>query len=124
MSGTSPFVVIIPARLGSTRLPNKPLLDLAGQPMIVHVAQRAQASGIATVIVATDSSDILAACAQAHIRAIATQPMLHSAVPAKEWALKDDVSWDTSTPPNHDTTRNALFFDGRVGKLDLSGIPL
>lgn len=74
MSDTSAFVVMIPARLGSTRLPNKPLLDLAGQPMIVRVAQRAQASGIATVIVATDSSDILAACAQAHIRAIATQP--------------------------------------------------
>jgi hypothetical protein len=52
--------------------------------------------------------------------AIATQPMLHSAVPSKEWALKDDISWDTSTPPNHDTfTRNALFFDGRVGMLDL-----
>ena len=56
--------------------------------------------------------------------AIATQPMLHNAVPAKEWALKDDVSWDTSTPPNHDTFRNALFFDGRVGKLDLDGAPL
>ncbi len=73
MDDTSPFTVIIPARLGSTRLPNKPLLDLAGQPMIVRVAQRAKASGIAAVIVATDSNDILAACAQAHIRAIATQ---------------------------------------------------
>ncbi len=56
--------------------------------------------------------------------AIATQPMLHNAVPAKEWALKDDISWDTATPPNHDTFRNALFFDGRVGKLDLDGTPL
>ena len=56
--------------------------------------------------------------------AIATQPMLHSAVPSKEWALKDDISWDTSTPPNHDTFRNALFFDGRVGMLDLDSSPL
>ena len=56
--------------------------------------------------------------------AIATQPMLHSAVPAKEWAMKDDVSWDTVTPPNHDTYRNALFFDGRVGFLDLNNKPL
>lgn len=56
--------------------------------------------------------------------AIATQPMLHNAVPAKEWAMKDDVSWDTATPPNHDTYRNALFFDGRVGTLDLNGTPL
>jgi prepilin-type N-terminal cleavage/methylation domain-containing protein/prepilin-type processing-associated H-X9-DG protein len=56
--------------------------------------------------------------------AIATQPMLHSAVPAKEWAMKDDISWDTSTPPSHGSYRNALFFDGRVGTLDLNGTPL
>ncbi|MFX8207467.1 hypothetical protein ABTL06_19855, partial [Acinetobacter baumannii] len=45
------FTVIIPARLASTRLPNKPLADLAGLPMIVHVARRAAASEAGQVVV-------------------------------------------------------------------------
>lgn len=59
------FTVIIPARLASTRLPNKPLADLGGKPMVVRVAERARESGAARIIVATDHADILAAC-QAH----------------------------------------------------------
>ena len=58
------FTVIIPARLASTRLPNKPLADHGGKPMIVRVAERAMQSGAAQVIVATDHADIFAACAQ------------------------------------------------------------
>ena len=61
----NPFVVIIPARLASTRLPNKPLADLGGKPMVVRVAERAARSGAARIIVATDHAEILAAC-QAH----------------------------------------------------------
>jgi len=57
------FVVIIPARLASTRLPNKPLADLGGKPMIVRVAERARASGAERIVVATDHADIAAACA-------------------------------------------------------------
>ena len=57
------FTVIIPARLASTRLPNKPLADLGGKPMIVRVAERALASGATRIVVATDHADILAACA-------------------------------------------------------------
>ncbi len=57
------FTVIIPARLASTRLPNKPLADLGGKPMVVRVAERARASGAARIVVATDHPDILAACA-------------------------------------------------------------
>ena len=57
------FIVIIPARLASTRLPNKPLADLGGAPMVVRVAQRAALSGAARIIVATDHADIAAACA-------------------------------------------------------------
>lgn len=57
-----PFTVIIPARLASTRLPNKPLADLGGKPMIVRVAERAMRSGAAQVVVATDHPDIVAAC--------------------------------------------------------------
>ena len=56
------FVIIIPARLGSTRLPAKPLADLGGKPMVVRVAERAALSGAARVTVATDHPDILAAC--------------------------------------------------------------
>jgi 3-deoxy-manno-octulosonate cytidylyltransferase (CMP-KDO synthetase) len=56
------FTVIIPARLASTRLPNKPLADLGGKPMVVRVAERASQSGAARIIVATDHADIVAAC--------------------------------------------------------------
>jgi 3-deoxy-manno-octulosonate cytidylyltransferase (CMP-KDO synthetase) len=52
------FTVVIPARHASTRLPGKMLADIAGRPMVVHVAERAQASGAAEVIVATDHQDI------------------------------------------------------------------
>lgn len=57
-----PFTVIIPARLASTRLPDKPLADLGGKPMVVRVAERAALSGAAQIIVATDHPDIAAAC--------------------------------------------------------------
>ena len=56
------FIVIIPARMASTRLPNKPLADLGGKPMVVRVAERAALSGAARIIVATDHDDIAAAC--------------------------------------------------------------
>jgi 3-deoxy-manno-octulosonate cytidylyltransferase (CMP-KDO synthetase) len=56
------FTVIIPARLASTRLPNKPLADLGGKPMVVRVAERAAQSGATQIIVATDHTDIVAAC--------------------------------------------------------------
>ncbi|QXX78742.1 3-deoxy-manno-octulosonate cytidylyltransferase [Alcaligenes ammonioxydans] len=59
------FSVIIPARLGSTRLPNKPLADIAGQPMIVRCAQQAAQSAARQVWVATDSPQVLEAV-QAH----------------------------------------------------------
>jgi 3-deoxy-manno-octulosonate cytidylyltransferase (CMP-KDO synthetase) len=67
------FVVIIPARLASTRLPNKPLADLGGKPMIVRVAERARASGAQRIIVATDHADIAAACAAHGIDACMTR---------------------------------------------------
>jgi 3-deoxy-manno-octulosonate cytidylyltransferase (CMP-KDO synthetase) len=55
------FVAVIPARYGSSRFPGKPLADLHGKPMVVHVAERAAASGAREVIVATDHADIAAA---------------------------------------------------------------
>jgi 3-deoxy-manno-octulosonate cytidylyltransferase (CMP-KDO synthetase) len=59
------FVVVIPARFASTRLHGKALVDIAGKPMVVHVAQRAQRSGAAEVWIATDDERIVNA-AQAH----------------------------------------------------------
>ncbi|HLD14697.1 MAG TPA: 3-deoxy-manno-octulosonate cytidylyltransferase [Burkholderiales bacterium] len=56
--------VIIPARYASTRLPGKPLADIAGKPMIQHVYERARESGAQSVTVATDDARIRAACEQ------------------------------------------------------------
>jgi 3-deoxy-manno-octulosonate cytidylyltransferase (CMP-KDO synthetase) len=67
------FTVIIPARLASTRLPNKPLADLGGKPMVVRVAERARASGAARIVVATDHPEILAACAAHGVEARMTR---------------------------------------------------
>lgn len=56
------YTVIIPARMASTRLPDKPLADIGGRPMVVRVAERAAQSGAAQVIVATDDLRVVAAC--------------------------------------------------------------
>ena len=54
-----PFNVVIPARFGSTRLPGKPLLNIAGKPMIIHVCERAKEANADKIIVATDDERIL-----------------------------------------------------------------
>ncbi|MBO9662983.1 3-deoxy-manno-octulosonate cytidylyltransferase [Dokdonella sp.] len=72
-SETPPFIVAIPARYGSTRLPGKMLLPLAGEPMIVHVARRARAAGAADVVVATDDARIEAALAGSGVRVVMTR---------------------------------------------------
>ena len=59
----SDFIVAIPARYASTRLPGKPLSLIAGEPMVVHVARRAFAAGAREVVVATDDARIVAALA-------------------------------------------------------------
>lgn len=68
------FTVLIPARLASTRLPNKPLADIAGVPMVVRVAQRASQSGASRVVVAADSPEILQACAAFEVAGVLTRP--------------------------------------------------
>ena len=69
----TPFVVLIPARLASSRLPNKPLADLAGLPMVVRVAQRALLSKASQVVVAADDDSIIKACAARGIQAVFTR---------------------------------------------------
>lgn len=68
------FTVLIPARLASTRLPDKPLADIAGLPMVVRVAQRAEQSSAGQVIVAADSKRIADACSEHGVRAVLTRP--------------------------------------------------
>jgi 3-deoxy-manno-octulosonate cytidylyltransferase (CMP-KDO synthetase) len=66
-------VVLIPARMAATRLPGKPLADIAGLPMIVHVLRRAQAAKLGEVVVATDSEEIATAVRNAGGRAVLTR---------------------------------------------------
>ena len=68
-----PFTVLIPARLASSRLPDKPLADIAGKPMVVHVAHRAARSGAERVVVACDDARIAQACAAHGVQAVLTR---------------------------------------------------
>ena len=75
------FTVLIPARLASTRLPNKPLADIGGLPMVVRVARRvltlSTPSNPVRVVVAADSPVIIAAC-QAHgVESVLTLSLIH-----------------------------------------------
>jgi 3-deoxy-manno-octulosonate cytidylyltransferase (CMP-KDO synthetase) len=73
MSANHPeFLVVIPARLGSTRLPRKPLADIGGKPMVVRVAEQAKKSLAQSVVVATDSTEIQAACDEHRIECLLT----------------------------------------------------
>jgi 3-deoxy-manno-octulosonate cytidylyltransferase (CMP-KDO synthetase) len=67
------FTVLIPARYASTRLPGKPLADIAGKPMVVRVAERARESGAARVVVATDDERVRAAVRDHGIEALLTR---------------------------------------------------
>lgn len=74
MTAASPsFIVAIPARYGSTRLPAKALLPLAGEPMVVHVARRARDAGAAEVVVATDDARIADALGGSGVRVVMTR---------------------------------------------------
>ena len=90
------FVVVIPARYASARLPGKPLADIAGKPMVVHVADRARESGAQEVIVATDDHRIREAVARHGHEAMMTRPdhasgtdRIAEIVAARAWA--DDL---------------------------------
>lgn len=67
------FKVVIPARYASSRLPAKPLLDIAGKPMVVHVVERALQSGADEVVVATDHHEILKVLNEYHYKAVMTR---------------------------------------------------
>ena len=67
------YTVIVPARMASSRLPDKPLADIAGVPMVVRVAQRAARSGATRVVVAADDARVLQACAAHGVQALLTR---------------------------------------------------
>ncbi len=67
------FVVLIPARLASSRLPRKPLADIGGKPMVVRVVERARLSKGRRVVVATDSDEVAAACQAASVECVMTR---------------------------------------------------
>ena len=73
MNEPQAFIVAIPARYASTRLPGKPLRLLGGEPLIAHVARRARAAGAAQVVVATDDARIVAALADSNIEVCLTR---------------------------------------------------
>ncbi|OAF16371.1 3-deoxy-manno-octulosonate cytidylyltransferase [Bradyrhizobium centrolobii] len=68
------ILVLIPARMAATRLPGKPLADIAGLPMIVHVLRRAEAAGIGRVAVATDTDEIASVVTAHGGEAVMTRP--------------------------------------------------
>ncbi|WP_180900158.1 3-deoxy-manno-octulosonate cytidylyltransferase [Martelella soudanensis] len=65
-------IILIPARMASSRLPGKPLADIAGRPMIVHVAERARESGMGRVVVAVDDEAVFEAVEKAGFEAVMT----------------------------------------------------
>jgi 3-deoxy-manno-octulosonate cytidylyltransferase (CMP-KDO synthetase) len=67
------FKVVIPARYASSRLPGKPLLDIAGKPMIIRVGEQAQKSGASEIVVATDFEKILKTCEAHNFKAVMTR---------------------------------------------------
>ena len=73
MAADSHFTVLIPARMASSRLPHKPLADIAGLPMVVRVAQRAAQSAAHQVVVAADDARIVQACAAHGVQGILTR---------------------------------------------------
>jgi 3-deoxy-manno-octulosonate cytidylyltransferase (CMP-KDO synthetase) len=71
-------ILLIPARMASTRLPGKPLADIAGRPMIVRVWEQAMAAGLGPVVVAAGDPEIVAAIEAVGGRAVLTDPALPS----------------------------------------------
>ena len=79
----SDTLILIPARMASTRLPGKPLLDIAGKPMILHVVDRARQSRAQEVYVATDNAEIRQMLDQLGVR---QRPFFPFLGPERSWS--------------------------------------
>ena len=82
------IITLIPARLGSTRLPNKPLADIAGLPMIVQVVKRVLEAGISDICVAAAEKEIVEAVEKHGAKAVLTDPALPSGTDRIHQALQ------------------------------------
>src|SRR3569833_2945848 len=109
----SKTIVLIPARLASTRLPGKPLADIHGEPMIVHVWRRGMEAQIGEVVVATDSEAVATAVEKAGGRAVMTRgghpsgsgriiEALEAHDPARRIGVVVNVQGDLPTVPPKD----------------------
>jgi 3-deoxy-manno-octulosonate cytidylyltransferase (CMP-KDO synthetase) len=119
-------LIVIPARMAATRLPGKPLADIAGTPMIVHVLRRAEAAALGPVIVATDWPEIEAAVQKAGGRAVMTRAdhgsgsdrvfeALSKVDPGRRAAVVVNVQGDLPTlEPSDITASVALLADPAV----------
>ncbi len=92
----SDFVVVIPARFASERLPGKPLLDILDKPMIAHVCDRARESAASEVIVATDDERIAEACEDYGV-AVCMTGNQHRSGTERIAEVADIMDWDDST---------------------------
>ncbi len=126
------FRVVIPARHGATRLPGKPLVEIAGRPLIQHVCARALESSAAEVWVATDDERIAAACEGLGVEIVLTSTAHASGtdrigeVAAREGWEEDDIVVDLQgdeplMPPSAiDAVADALAADAEAGMATLA----
>ncbi|NKF22475.1 3-deoxy-manno-octulosonate cytidylyltransferase [Solimonas marina] len=91
-----PFKVVIPARLGSTRLPRKVLREIAGKPVVQHVWEAARKAGADEVIVATDSDEVRVACEAFGADVRLTAPT-HNSGTDRANEIARQAGWDAST---------------------------
>ncbi|MBI4988115.1 MAG: 3-deoxy-manno-octulosonate cytidylyltransferase [Rhodocyclales bacterium] len=91
-----PFKVVIPARHASSRLPGKPLADIAGKPMVVRVAERAAQSGAAEILVATDHEEVRAAVERHGFAAVMTR-VGHASGTDRIAEVADRLGWGDDT---------------------------
>lgn len=90
------FRVVIPARYASSRLPGKPLADIGGRPMVLHVVERALQAGAESVVVATDDSRVQQAVAAAGYPVIMTSPD-HQSGTERLVEVAEALGWDDDT---------------------------
>ena len=90
------FKVVIPARYHSSRLPGKPLIEIAGIPMVIHVARKAKLSGASEIIIATDDNRIVKTSEEYGFRSIMTNPNHISGTDPIEEVI-NKANWDSET---------------------------
>ena len=87
------FKVVIPARYASSRLPGKPLLDIAGKPMVIRVSEQARKSGAEAVVIATDFDKIVQVAEEHHVDAVMTR-VDHQSGTDRIAEVAQNLNWD------------------------------